>query len=72
MRWTWFLAGVVGAGVGCHNAEPSRLELWVQDSVRNLREIPDALPRGRGLERPIAGSFVKNPSRHQRVGTASG
>jgi len=38
-----------------------RLKLWVQDSVRSLRGPFGRLPPGRGLERPIAGSFAMTP-----------
>jgi hypothetical protein len=38
-----------------------RLKLWEQDSIRSLRGPFGRLPPGRGLERPIAGSFRTTP-----------
>ena len=38
-----------------------RLKLWAQDSVRSLRGPFGRVPPGRGLERPIAGSFRTTP-----------
>ena len=38
-----------------------RLRLWAQDSVRSLRGPFGRVASGRGLERPIAGSFLATP-----------
>ena len=59
---TYDLALVDTISVPGHpSVRAGRLKLWVQDSVRRFRGIPGQLPRGHGLERPIAGSFVRTP-----------
>ncbi len=59
---TYHLALVDTFSVRGHpSVRAGRLRLWAQDSVRSLRGPFGRVPPGRGLERPIAGSFVATP-----------